>query len=465
MTTTKADPPAAPLLSYAIRTTPDPLIHSPADGELSLAALHLLISNPLPTPVRCSRITIVLPVGTIAQDLAQTGVGVVATATPHTWSVVAVQEDVLIAVPQSGTAEFVLSEYGREDQETASLVIKLTGVKVSRKPGTAWVRIIEHSARPGEPEIDRDDPRMLRVDKSFIRARRDLPAGRTGAAQARATAADEEADSTANLTARLGTATSPDAKPATLVPRGTPVVLTWQGPAGEQTLYSTAHPNGIPIMFPHATSPLERDETFMVKTSAGGLDRYDSVTVAVSRPLMPGLRADSLVGAPALTLDAVSVTMAGPLNAQAVIKAEKTCTIDGAVTTTSATTPSLNSTGAITASGANPEITAGKLSVTGMLQSDDTLNATRGRVQIFGQPIVEDARKVTDTAKTDGFLVGFTNDAKVTLNAPNAKAYQSGTWGYGHATAALPVHRGDTYVGEVDQDRGGQFVFYPMGNS
>ncbi|MFI9271381.1 hypothetical protein ACIGXM_11800 [Kitasatospora sp. NPDC052896] len=464
--TTTPDAPAAPLLSYAIQTTPHPLIHSPTEGELSLARLRLLISNPHPTPVRCGRITIVLPVGTIAADLAQTGVGIVATATPHTWSVVAVQEDVLIAVPQNGTAEFVPSEHGREDQVTASLAIELTGVKVSRKPGTAWVRVIESSARPGEPETDRDNPKMLEVIKSFVRARRDLPAGGTGQAPAGETAADEEAESTANLTARLGTATSPDTKPATLVPRDTPVVLAWQGPTGEQTLYSTAHPNGIPITFPYATFPLVHDETFMVKTSAGGLDRYDSVTVAVSKPLMNGMRADSLVGSPALTLDAASVTIASTLNALAPVKVEKACTIDRAVTTTSATTPSLISTGAITASGANPEITADKLTVTGALQSDDTLNATRGKVQILGQPIVKDVRKVTDTAQTDGFLVGFAHDAKVMLNAPNAKAYQSGTWGQGRATTALPVHRGDPYVGEVEQDnRGGQFVFYPIGNA
>ena len=465
--TTATPESATALLTYAFETTPHPLTASPATGELALARLRLLISNPLPDPVRCDRITIVLPVGTNAADLAQTGVGIVATATPHTWSVVAVQEDVLVAVPQNGTAEFTRSEHGRDDQVTESLMIELNGVKVSRKEGTARVRVIESSgADPDAPLTERFGE--SRIEKARY-ARRDLLA-------AREAGTEEEGTSTANLSARLRTgAGEPDGRPATLVPGTTPVVLTWQGPPGTHTLYSTPHPDGIPITFPYETFPLERDETFVVKTDMGGVERYDSVTVAVSTPVLPGLHVGSVVGAPALALDAASVTCTGTLDAAALIKAEKTCTVDLAVTVTgSATTSTLTSSGAVIASGADPKLTAGRLSVTGTLQSDDTLNANRGPVRILGEPVVETVVAVRKKAKTDGFLVGSVQGGHVKLDAQGTKAHDcgkdwiEGTSSYGgHGTAALPVHRDDNYVGENEESYDGkaQYVFYPIGHA
>ncbi|WP_439678222.1 hypothetical protein [Embleya sp. MST-111070] len=465
MTTT----PPAPLLTYGIETTPHPLIPSPQTGEPHLARLRLVISNPTREPVRCDRITLVLPVGTIAADLAATGVGIVATATPHTWSVVAIQEDVLIALPQNGTAEFPASEHSQEDQPTPSLAIELTGVKVARKAGTARLRIVESSSsRPQEPVTDRV---LLReITKVDLRRRRDSGSAGTdptSAADTRADPGDGEVTSTANLAARLGTVSNPDPKPATLVPESTPVILTWEGPPGRHTLYSTPDPNGIAVTFPHATFPLLRDETFVVKTSADGLDRYDSLTVAVSTPLLDGgMRAGSVVGAPALTLDASSVTCTRTLEATALIQTEKTCTFDLAVTAADVRTTTLTSTGAVTATGPNPVLAADKLLVTGTLQSDATLDATSGKVQLLGTPIVTtNTNKVGATAPTDGFLSGAGGGVKIKLDSKGAKAYDAGI-DIGGGSAGLPVHGGDRYDGEVVHPQNGtaQFVFYPLGN-
>ncbi|MYS80770.1 hypothetical protein [Embleya scabrispora] len=457
--TTTTEPP--PLLTYTCETTPQDLIPSDPVGELSLARLRLLVSNPLPDPVRCDRITIVLPVGTIAADLAETGVGIVATATPHTWSVVAIQEDVLIAVPQDGTAEFTRSDHDRQDQVTASLAIQLDGIKLSRKAGTARLRIIESSTTgPGEPDTER----LLQIPLTKSRPprrRRDLPAESASTTTTGDDTHNEPTD-TANLSARLTTA--PGAPPATLLPGTTPFHLTWQGPTGEHVLYARATPNGTPITFPHRVAALERDETFLVKTTSNGIDRYDSVTVTVDKPLLPGLRVDSLHGAPALTIAGPATTCTATLNVAQATTTDKTCTVTrGVSVTTAITTTALTTTGAITATGTNPKVTAGTLTVTGALQSDDTLDATKGPVSILGNPVVANGSQTTASASTDGFLVGFHTLDQIELrDGTQAWAFDKG---YSPTTAALPVHRGDQYSGLCPNPGGtpAHFAFYPIG--
>ncbi|WP_331768005.1 hypothetical protein [Embleya sp. NBC_00896] len=218
----------------------------------------------------------------------------------------------------------------------------------------------------------------------------------------------------------------------------------------------------IRVTFPHRIAQLDRDETFVVKTSAGGVDRYDSVTVAVDEPVLPGLRADSLIGTPALTLTGLSVTCTGTLNVAEAVRTEKTCTVDRAVTVGAlVSAQSLTSTGAITATGANPRITAGTLVVTGALQSDDTLDARRGPVKILGEPIVRNAAaNISATpATTDGFLVGSSPGQIRLEDSTGASAFDEGD----HATAALPVHRGDNYNGVKPVSGTAHFAFYPIG--
>lgn len=445
----------APLLTYTLSTRPGHLTASPPTGELALAELSLLVSNPHPQPVRCSRIAIFLPVGTRGADLAETGVGIVGTARPHTWSVVAVQEDVLIAVAQNGSAEFPPSEHGREDQPTASLTIRLNGIKINRSAGTAPVRVMEASAHPGQPEQERADE--LDVFKG----------GHPGR-ERRTTARHTQV--TTNLSARLGTVAAPDPRPATLVPASTRVILDWQGPEGEHTLYSTPHPEGIRVTFPYETFPLLRDETFVVRTTAGGVSRHDTVTVTVSAPVLDRMRADSVTGSPVLALDGVSVTCDSTLTARGPVQAEEGGAVVGTVTArTPVTTRGLSSAGPVTAAGSGPQLTAGSLEVTGLLQSDDTLEALKGTVRILGEPTAEYTTRVERTARSDGFLIasGPAADLRLRLKPPkDAKAYDSGAAYGGLGTAALPVNRGDGYVGETEfSPDGGKawYIFHPFG--
>lgn len=83
------------VLSYALTTVPNPLTASspgvsPVNEDgLDYGSIDLVISNSGSTPVRCSRIAIVLPVGPLAQDLALTGEGIDPYAEPASgWTIV-----------------------------------------------------------------------------------------------------------------------------------------------------------------------------------------------------------------------------------------------------------------------------------------------------------------------------------------------------------------------------------------
>ncbi|MGA5560618.1 hypothetical protein ACPCUV_05455 [Streptomyces platensis] len=134
------------LLTYTCVTVPDQVYASPADGELSLCDLRITVTNHQTEPVYCPLLTIRLPVGAGARQLLVSGSGITPLATPATWSVVALQEDVLIAVPQDGTARFTPSEHAPRQTVTPSLAIELKGLRISREPGTAVVELVESAA-------------------------------------------------------------------------------------------------------------------------------------------------------------------------------------------------------------------------------------------------------------------------------------------------------------------------------
>lgn len=152
-------------LTYALTTTPNPLTASPpniipgTEDEHAFADIDIVISNTGNKPVRCSRIAVVLPVGSYARDLAVTGEGIDAYVSPETqWTIVDIQSDVLLAVPTTETAVFappddttaepsqarfeVVPRSGREI-EVDGLYIHLSGIKVSTKSGTARIGIEE----------------------------------------------------------------------------------------------------------------------------------------------------------------------------------------------------------------------------------------------------------------------------------------------------------------------------------
>lgn len=135
-----------PLLTYTCATIPEHVYASPPDGELSLCDLRITVTNHRTEPVYCPLLTIRLPVGAGARQLLATGSGITPLATPATWSVTAIQEDVLIAVPQDGTARFTPAERAPRQTVTPSLALEVKGLRISRKAGTAVVEVIESAA-------------------------------------------------------------------------------------------------------------------------------------------------------------------------------------------------------------------------------------------------------------------------------------------------------------------------------
>ncbi|QRX89941.1 hypothetical protein [Streptomyces noursei] len=138
------------LLTYTCTTVPEHVYASPPDGELSLCDLRITVTNHHTEPVYCALLTIRLPVGAGAPQLVASGSGITPLAVPATWSVVALQEDVLIAVPQDGMARFTPTEHALRQTVTPSLAIELKGLRISREPGTAVVEALESAANTPE---------------------------------------------------------------------------------------------------------------------------------------------------------------------------------------------------------------------------------------------------------------------------------------------------------------------------
>ncbi|AEW92669.1 MULTISPECIES: hypothetical protein [Streptomycetaceae] len=130
-------------LGYLHTTVPEQVYASRPDGELAVCDLRITVTNHTPGPVYCPQLTIRLPVGAGAAQFARFGAGITAQAIPATWTVTAVQDDVLIAVPDSGAARFEPSPFGSARAPTPSLVVELRGIRVNRDPGTTVVHVDE----------------------------------------------------------------------------------------------------------------------------------------------------------------------------------------------------------------------------------------------------------------------------------------------------------------------------------
>lgn len=135
-----------PLLEYVFSTDPDPIYASAAEGEPARCDLRLTATNFGREPVYCTQLTLRLPVGPRAAQLALSGAGITGLTAPAIWSVAAPQEDVLIVVPQDGTALFPASEHGTAETPTPSLVVLLKGIRINRAIGTAHLELDESAA-------------------------------------------------------------------------------------------------------------------------------------------------------------------------------------------------------------------------------------------------------------------------------------------------------------------------------
>ncbi|WP_020552673.1 hypothetical protein [Embleya scabrispora] len=313
-------------LSYALTTTPNPLTASPpnivpgTEDEHAFADIDIVVSNSGNTPVRCSRIAIVLPVGSRARDIAVTGEGIDAYVSPETeWTVVDIQSDVLLAIPTAETAVFaptgddaepsvarfeVIPRSGR-DISVDGLYIHLAGIKVSTKSGIARIDIEEWATDTEGPLPEVPNTMKLDVAKFPFRSGSDPHPG-IGRA----------------LVALEGTGRPP----ATKIAAGAPVVLEWHHQRGDNhELYADGKRVGASQAELEAIAGgsrwpidagLTRDTAFALKTStptptSGHVVRWDHVTVCVSNP----------------TLDALTVS--DTLHAQGPTKAHTTLAVGG----------------------------------------------------------------------------------------------------------------------------------------
>jgi microcystin-dependent protein len=141
-----------PLLSYAVRTIPDPVQASPQTGDLALAELEIVVSNEGHDTVVCTSIAFDLPVGENAKDfLAKvSGVG---TAAPKGWS-----------LKSSGTAGlFIATPDTPSEGEVGGdgITFKLFKLPVNRQPGPCHVIITEEAERVDGPAPAPPEARTL----------------------------------------------------------------------------------------------------------------------------------------------------------------------------------------------------------------------------------------------------------------------------------------------------------------
>ncbi|MFG2530424.1 hypothetical protein [Streptomyces sp. NPDC048516] len=258
------------------------------------------------------------------------------------------------------------------------------------------------------------------------------------------------ASTAVNFTAHLNLpGDPPHPTPATLVRPGDMVVLQWSGPAGEHTLYSEDEPSGRLVTFPYITQPLTRDSVFTLKSVASGMMRYDSLTVTVDRPVLPGIEVGELVSGPALTITA-PLTINGPLTVDGETDVTGTCSATAVVASGPVETKSLTVRATATSVDSGSRLsTEGELTVTGTLQSDESLSIQGGPVEIFDK----DLRSGTeigpyDPAPGDGFIVttsdrGVSSDVQLTASGWYTTSAAARGFGRGAALAALPVLQGD----------------------
>ncbi|QMU69999.1 hypothetical protein [Streptacidiphilus sp. P02-A3a] len=295
-------------LSYALSTNPGPLTASPpvapgTEDELAYADLDLVISNSGSEAVRVSRIAIVLPIGSLAQDLAVSGESIEAYVSPESaWTIVDVQSDVLLAVPMAETALFraagsapsadgrvrfeVTPAGGGSSEVTVDgLYVHLSGIKVSDKTGIARIQIEEWAAYDGDDEVERT-VRGLEVAKFPFRS-----GGSPDPGIGRALVALESAGG----------------PPATKVAAATEVVLEWNHLRGDNhELYA----DGALIREPDVSGAsrwqapadfLKRDTSFALKTvtptpDGGFVVRWDHVTVCVADQTLAELAVTGTLG-------------------------------------------------------------------------------------------------------------------------------------------------------------------------
>jgi hypothetical protein len=237
-------------------------------------------------------------------------------------------------------------------------------------------------------------------------------------------------------------------------PPGNAVLLSWNGPPGTHTLYSDHQPGGENFTSPYRTPQLHRDSVFTLKSVIDGQVRYNTITVAVDRPALPGLADLMELPGPAEVKLSTPLTLDNPISVTGSAEITGDFDADEIAFTGKAAIGAVTITGPVTGSGTTSKLTTPALTAVN-LTTTQSLSAS-GNVSLFGGASFHSGSGLPDSAATDGIVVGVRWEAPVRLTAS----------GQGPATtaadprhAALPYHKGDKLT---DESEGRTSKFYEV---
>lgn len=201
------------LLHYDITTTPFPLQASPASGNLYVAQLTIVGSNPTPsTPITLQGLIITLPVGTDGSDLTPdpTGIGPIP---PTGWTLHSTETS-------PGSVKFIFyPAQGQGVVTDAGLSFILNNLEINQQPGTAEIEVMEGSNDCQPPNCPTQDLMVTKFPNGW---------------------------------GQVFYWTSPDPP---IVPYDTGVTLNWSGPAGATYTIEYYTPQTGVVNVPAAEQP------------------------------------------------------------------------------------------------------------------------------------------------------------------------------------------------------------------
>ncbi|MGW2601786.1 hypothetical protein [Streptomyces klenkii] len=399
------------VLSYALTTVPAPLTASPPkvdsgnEDELAYGSIDLVISNSGSTPVRCGKIAIVLPVGSLAQDLALTGEGIAPYVEPESgWTIVGPQPDVLVAVPTAETAVFpaagetagettgdsskvrfsVEPSGGASEVTVDGLYITLKNIAISNKTGVARIGIEEWATTEDEiPAVPNTG--SLEVAKFPFRS---------------------GADPSPGIGRALVAVKSVGGPPATRISAGAEVRLEWHHVRGDNhELYMddrrVADPSiagGSAYQVPVDT--VLRDTAFALKTvtptpDGGYVTRWDHLTVCVTDQRLASLTVNGALDAEGAVTAGSSLDVTGAVTAQSTLDVTGDATVRG----------TLRATGEVTVGGTLA--VTGQLTANGPIQANDWVTVAADKtLTTYGSIDAKAGATVAGTLNVTGTLVG-----------------------------------------------------------
>lgn len=330
ITATEGAADAAPLLTRAVHTEPNPLQADPAAPVESELSVYL--TNSTWNAIRCTGVTIVLPMGRGPQQIAASHETIAVTPPTADWDVQTTRLNTYVKydfTPPGGSI----------DVEDEALHFRFAALPVNSAVGVCYPDVVEVTASGGEEPVERSA--SLRVPK--------FPVGAHGTGPT----------ATAGLVVYPESYTGSE-PPVVRVARGSKVTVAFNpAPGLARRLHWRNSDIGdqVPDGADHLEcGPLYQDTSFCLQTvsEAGGetISAYDTVTVAVDVP------AYTLITVPD---GVVTVAQPAPLNIPGELTVATSATFDTATTVTGDLVA-----GTLTA----PSVSAAALDFTGTVRTD-----------------------------------------------------------------------------------------------